>query len=111
MTLGSTRAVLVPQRATSRASDGTLTAFVVRDGRAQQVVLSEQGSYRNNWIVTQGISPGEQLILDGLDDLRAGTEVAPVPVQIDAQGVVREIAAPGPAADTPAAPAVPAGTD
>lgn len=111
MTLGSTRAVLVPQRATSRASDGTLTAFVVRDGRAQQVVLSEQGSYRNNWIVTQGISPGEQLILDGLDDLRAGTEVAPVPVQIDAQGVVREIAAPGPAADTPAAPAVPTGTD
>lgn len=111
MTLGSTRAVLVPQRATSRASDGTLTAFVVRDGRAQQVVLSEQGSYRNNWIVTQGISPGEQLILDGLDDLRAGTEVAPVPVQIDAQGVVREIAAPGPAADTPATPAVPAGTD
>ena len=111
MTLGSTRAVLVPQRATSRASDGTLTAFVVRDGRAQQVVLSEQGSYRNNWIVTQGINPGEQLILDGLDDLRAGTEVAPVPVQIDAQGVVREIAAPGPAADTPATPAVPAGTD
>ncbi|WP_415839923.1 efflux RND transporter periplasmic adaptor subunit, partial [Paracoccus yeei] len=100
MTLGSTRAVLVPQRATSRASDGTLTAFVVRDGRAQQVVLSEQGSYRNNWIVTQGISPGEQLILDGLDDLRAGTEVAPVPVQIDAQGVVREIAAPGPPSDT-----------
>lgn len=111
MTLGSTRAVLVPQRATSRASDGTLTAFVVRDGRAQQVVLSEQGSYRNNWIVTQGISPGEQLILDGLDDLRAGTEVAPVPVQIDAQGVVREIAAPGPASDSPATPAVPAGTD
>lgn len=111
MTLGSTRAVLVPQSATSRASDGTLTAFVVRDGRAQQVVLSEQGSYRNNWIVTQGISPGEQLILDGLDDLRAGTEVAPVPVQIDAQGVVREIAAPGPPSDTPAAPAVPAGTD
>ena len=45
-------------------------------------------------IMAQGIRPGEQLILDGLDDLRAGTEVAPVPVQIDAQGVVREIAAP-----------------
>ncbi|WP_191569589.1 efflux RND transporter periplasmic adaptor subunit [Paracoccus yeei] len=96
MTLGSTRAVLVPQRATSRASDGTLTAFVVRDGRAQQVVLSEQGSYRNNWIVTQGISPGEQLILDGLDDLRAGTEVAPVPVQIDAQGPAPRSRAPRP---------------
>src|SRR5690606_28344 len=90
LTLGTTRAVLVPQRATSRASDGTLTAFVARDGKAQQVTLSEQGSYRNSWIVTQGISPGEQLILDGLENLRAGTEVTTVPVTIDAQGVVRE---------------------
>ncbi|MEF9601619.1 efflux RND transporter periplasmic adaptor subunit [Paracoccus sp. PXZ] len=91
LTLGTTRAVLVPQRATSRASDGTLTAFVARDGKAQQVTLSEQGSYRNSWIVTQGISPGEQLIVDGLENLRAGAEVTTVPVTIDAQGVVREI--------------------
>ncbi|MDF3852790.1 efflux RND transporter periplasmic adaptor subunit [Paracoccus sp. P2] len=91
LTLGTTRAVLVPQRATSRASDGTLTAFVARDGKAQQVTLSEQGSYRNSWIVTQGINPGEQLIVDGLENLRAGAEIATVPVTIDAQGVVREV--------------------
>ncbi|GLK66283.1 efflux RND transporter periplasmic adaptor subunit [Paracoccus kondratievae] len=90
LTLGTTRAVLVPQRATSRASDGTLTAFVARDGKAQQVTLIEQGSYRNSWIVTQGINPGEQLILDGLDNLRAGSEVTTIPVTIDAEGVVRE---------------------
>lgn len=92
LTQGSTRAVLVPQRATRRASDGTLTAFVVREGKAQQVTLSEQGTWRNNWVVTQGIGPGEQLILDGLDDLRAGTEVVTIPVTIDAEGVVREAA-------------------
>jgi len=91
MTLGSTRAVLVPQRATRRASDGTLTAFVVRDGQTQQVTLSAQGNYRNNWVVIQGISPGEQLVLDGLDNLRAGAEVKTVPVRIDEQGVVREV--------------------
>lgn len=89
LTQGSTRAVLVPQRATRRAADGTLTAFVVRDGKAQQVTLSEQGSWQNNWIVSQGVSPGEQLILDGLQDLRPGTEVSTVPVTIDAEGVVR----------------------
>ena len=91
LTLGTTRAVLVPQRATSRASDGTLTAFVARDGKAQQVTLSEQGSYRNSWIVTQGISPDEQLIVDGLENLRAGADIVTVPVTIDTQGVVREI--------------------
>ena len=93
MTLGTTRAILVPQRATSRASDGTLTAFVAREGKAQQVTLSEAGTYKNSWIVTQGINPGEQLILDGLDDLRAGAEITTVPVQIDEQGVVREMGA------------------
>lgn len=96
MQMGSTRAVLVPQRATKRAADGTLTAFVARDGTAQQVTLSEQGTYRNSWIVHQGISPGEQLILDGLDNLRAGTEIRTVPVQIDDQGVVRELPAAAP---------------
>lgn len=92
MQMGSTRAILVPQRATRRAADGALTAFVAREGVAQQVTLSEQGTYRNSWIVSQGISPGEQLILDGLDDLRAGAEVETVPVEIDDQGVVREAA-------------------
>lgn len=103
MTLGSTRAVLVPQRATRRASDGTLTAFVVRDGKAQQIPLSEQGSYRNAWIVSQGIGPGEQLVLDGLNNLRAGAEVRTVPVQIDAQGVVRQVEGDA-AVDSAAAP-------
>ena len=102
MTLGTTRAVLVPQRATKRSANGTLTAFVVRDGKAQQITLSEQGTYRNSWVVTQGINPGEQLILDGLDDLRAGAEVTTVPVQIDDQGVVRDAA---PEAEPAAAPA------
>ncbi len=91
LTQGSTRAILVPQRATRRAADGTLTAFVVREGKAQQVTLSEQGAWQNNWIVTQGIGAGEQVILDGLQDLRAGTEVTTTPVTIDAEGVVREV--------------------
>lgn len=94
LTIGTTRAVLVPQRATSRASDGTLTAFVARDGKAVQVTLNETGTYMNSWIVIQGIGPGAQLILDGLDNLRADTEITTVPVTIDAEGVVREVTAP-----------------
>lgn len=94
LTIGTTRAVLVPQRATSRASDGTLTAFVARDGKAVQVTLNETGTYMNSWIVIQGIGPGAQLILDGLDNLRADAEITTVPVTIDAEGVVREVTAP-----------------
>lgn len=109
MTIGTTRAVLIPQRATRRASDGTLTAFVARDGTAQQVTLAEAGSYNNSWIVMQGIAEGEMVILDGLENLRAGAEIKTVPVTLDSNGVVRNLPAAdqsanaeGPSAVTPA---------
>lgn len=92
MTIGSTRAILVPQRATERGADGTLTAFVVRDGTAQRVTLTTTGSYRNAWVTTAGIESGAMLILDGLNNLRPGTAVSQVPVTIDAEGVVRDVA-------------------
>lgn len=93
LTLGTTEAVLVPQRATARDSDGTLTAFVARGGVAEQVSLGEAGSHENAWIVTDGISPGERLIVDGLKNLRDGAAITPMPVAIDADGVVTERAA------------------
>lgn len=102
MTLGTSRAILIPQRATRRAADGTLTAFVLRDGQAQQVTLTETGTHRNSWIVTQGISEGEQIIVDGLDNLRSGAEVIPIAVMIDPDGVVQDLPKQTPPTDTPA---------
>lgn len=90
VTVGTSQAILVPQRATKRGSDGKLTAFVVRDGKAAQVVLTEAGSHFNNWIVNDGISVGDQVIVDGLKSLRAGAEVSPVFVVIDQDGLVVE---------------------
>ncbi|GGA97338.1 efflux RND transporter periplasmic adaptor subunit [Allosediminivita pacifica] len=86
--LGTTDAVLVPQGATSRAASGALTAFVAADGTAEERTLTEQGSYRNAWIVTEGIAAGEMLIVDGLSNLRDGAEIATVPVTISDEGVV-----------------------
>jgi membrane fusion protein (multidrug efflux system) len=90
-TLGTTEGILVPQIATSRSSTGVLTAFVARNGEAVQVTLTEAGSYGNAWVVTAGLLPGEQLIVDGLRNLRPGDPVEPVPVAIDSDGVVRPV--------------------
>jgi membrane fusion protein (multidrug efflux system) len=87
-TLGSTQGILVPQIATSRSATGVLTAFVVRDGKAAPVTLTDAGSHQNAWIVTGGIEAGDQLIVDGLRNLRAGAEVAPVAVTIGPDGVI-----------------------
>lgn len=89
--VGQQTAVLVPQRATERQSDGTLTAFVVRDGTAQQVQLTSDGTYQNAWITTQGVQAGDLVIVDGLENLGNGAEVTTVPVKINDEGVVEDV--------------------
>ena len=98
LTLGTTSAKLVPQRATGRTSDGTLTVFVAKDGVAKKVALTSSGSQNNAWIITGGIEDGDLVIVDGLTNLRDGAKVTPVPVTIDADGVVHD-ATPETAAD------------
>ena len=101
--VGAVEGVLVPQGPTRRSATGQLTAFVARDGRAEEVVLTEAGTHESNWIVTEGVAAGDLLILDGLTNLNDGDEITTLPVTIDAEGVVRELAGAGePAASGPA---------
>jgi membrane fusion protein (multidrug efflux system) len=88
---GTTRGILVPQRATTRQSDGSLTAFVAEDGTAHQVTLTYNGTAENAWIVTGGVDAGDKVILDGLSNLRDGAEISTVPVTINAAGVVEDV--------------------
>lgn len=114
VTLGTTSALLVPQRATTRGADGSLTAFVAMEGKAERRTLIEAGSYQNAWVVLEGVRAGESLIVDGRTNLAEGAEVTPVPVTISSEGVVEDAAGPdagGQAPGTAAAsvpPAVPA---
>ena len=112
MTLGTTTALLVPQRATSRGSDGSLTAFVAVAGKAEQRTLVESGSYQNAWIVVEGVRAGENLIVDGRTNLSEGAEVSTVPVTISPEGVVEDAAeAKADTAATAPAPAPAAGSN
>lgn len=88
MTIGTMRAVLVPQRATSRLADGSLVAFVLEDGKAARKVLTAAGVANNSWAVTDGIVAGDQVIVDGLSNLNDGQAVSAVAVTLDERGVV-----------------------
>lgn len=88
--IGEEEAILVPQRATTRQSDGTLTAFVVDGETARQVTLTYTGTHENAWVVTEGVSAGDLIILDGLSNLSNGAQITTTPVTIDARGVVQD---------------------
>lgn len=92
--LGTTDAFLVTQNAAARDKTGQLTAWVIRDGVATQVGLTDEGSHRNHWIVTEGLEPGDLLAVDNLSRLTEGAAVTTVPVTLDDNGVARDAPVP-----------------
>lgn len=72
------KALLVPQQAVSRNNKGQSTALVVKDGQVELRVLVTERALGDAWLVTDGIQPGEQVIVDGLQRVRPGMTVKAV---------------------------------
>ena len=84
-------AFLVPQRAVTRGDDGVATIYIVSaDNKAEAKRVTTVGTTGNSWIVTDGVSPGDRLIVDGFQKFSAGAEVEPVEATIDEDGVVEQ---------------------
>ncbi len=74
-------ALLVPQRAITELQ-GSQSVYTVGPGdkaEARNVVLGERSGA--DWVVEQGLRPGDRVILDGLMTLRSGAAVIPQPVK------------------------------
>ena len=91
-------AVLLPQQAVTRGSDGDSVMVVNADGTVAPRKVQIAGAKDNQWIVTGGLNPGEKVMVDGSMKLMLGIKVVkPVPWQADP--------APSGAKSAPTAPA------
>lgn len=73
-------AVLVPQQGVSRSPTGEATALVVgADNKAELRRLTLERAVGNRWLVAKGLAAGDKLIVEGLQRVRAGQAVTPVP--------------------------------
>jgi membrane fusion protein (multidrug efflux system) len=73
-------AILLAQRAVSRDQAGRPTALVVgKDGKVELRKLVTDRSIGDSWLVTSGLEVGEQVIVEGLQKVRPGAAVTPVP--------------------------------
>jgi membrane fusion protein, multidrug efflux system len=72
-------ALLVPQRAVEelQGAQSVLTVGEGNKAQARSVVLGDRAG--SNWIVEQGLKPGDRVIVDGLMTLRPGAPVSPQP--------------------------------
>lgn len=70
------QALLVPQRAVLRTPRGEPMAFVVNgENVVEQRVLRASRAVGNDWLVTSGLNPGDRVVLEGLQRIRAGARV------------------------------------
>ena len=89
-----TSAILVPQQEVTRDPQGNATVFVVGPGnRAVQRTIVADRTIGTNWVVTQGLAPGEKVITQGTANLKDGAPIKPVP-----QSAPQRVKAPPPGA-------------
>lgn len=81
------QALLVPQRAVLRTPRGEPMAFVVNgENVVEQRVLRASRAVGNDWLVTGGLNPGDRVVLEGLQRIRAGARVQPTEGTLAAAG-------------------------
>lgn len=75
------RAILVPQRGVTRNPRGEPVVLVVdENNRVSQRILRTSRAIGDQWLVTEGLSEGDRVIVEGLQKTGPGAEVNPVEI-------------------------------
>ena len=77
----NSHAILVPQQAVSRDPKGTPMAMVVDEqGKVSQRILTLDRAIGDKWFVTSGLTPGDRVIIEGMQKVRPGMVAKVVPM-------------------------------
>jgi membrane fusion protein (multidrug efflux system) len=77
-------ALLLPQRAVQVLQDKNYVWIVDRAGTAQQRDVKMGQQQGNDWVVEEGLAPGEVVVVDGAQKLKAGMAVKVQPLDVPA---------------------------
>jgi RND family efflux transporter MFP subunit len=79
-------ALLLPQSAVAE-SQGTYQVVVVGSDRKVSMRTVKPGeTVGTMWVIDEGLKPGEQVVVEGLQNLKQGTLVTPKPVRLSGEG-------------------------
>jgi membrane fusion protein (multidrug efflux system) len=70
------RAILVPQQGVSRDPKGNPVALIVDgEGKVRQRMITVDRAIGDKWLITDGLKPGDRLIVEGMQKVRPGVSV------------------------------------
>lgn len=72
-------AMLLPQQAVTRGPQGDTVLVVGEGGKPAPRPVKVGGAFGSQWIVLDGLKPGEQVIAEGFQKMRPGAPVKAVP--------------------------------
>lgn len=74
-------AIVVPQRAVSRSTDGKPLVWVVAaDDTVSPRPVEIERILENDWLISAGIEDGERIVVEGFQKIRPGSHVTAVPM-------------------------------
>jgi len=80
------QAILVPQQSVSRDPKGNpLALVVVGSGKVEQRKIAVDRAVGDRWLVSEGLKPGDRLIVEGFQKARPGASVKVVPFEAGRQ--------------------------
>jgi RND family efflux transporter MFP subunit len=79
-------ALLLPQSAVMDLQGSYQVAVVGSDQKVSMRAVKPGATVGTMWVIDQGLKPGEQVVVQGLQQLREGTLVAPKPVHLSREG-------------------------
>lgn len=76
------KAILVPQRGVMRDPRGSAYVLLIdSENKAVQQFIEVERTIGTNWLVTKGVKEGDKIIVEGLQSIRDGMVVKPVPFE------------------------------
>ena len=79
-------ALLVPQRAVSELQGGYQVAVVDGENKVSIRTVKVGDRVGNQWIIADGLKPGERVVAEGVQKVRPGMQVNPKPFAVETTG-------------------------
>jgi len=77
----ASNAITLPQQAVTRSAQGDSVMVVAPDGKVAPRPVKVGAQQNGQWVILDGLTAGDQVMVDGFQKLRGGAPVKPVPWQ------------------------------